>query len=385
MGYSIKTRCQHLAEDNRREECYGAVSYPIYQTATFAHWGVGKSTGYDYSRSQNPTREHLEKIVAGLEKASHAVAFSSGLAAITALMELFEPGDHLIIDEDLYGGSIRLFQNISAKNGIRCTKVDCSREDITKFITPDTKALFIETPSNPMMNVIDIQKLSEITHKEKLLFIVDNTFLSPYLQNPLEHGADVVVHSGTKYLGGHNDTLAGFLVTDQDVIGERLRIISKTTGAVLSPFDAFLVGRGIKTLAVRMEQAEKNAKALADYLKKQPQVTKVLYPGFAEHPGYEIMKKQARGFGAMITFEVDSVQLAHRLLEELQLVKFAESLGGTETLITYPIVQTHADVPEEDLKHNGITDRVLRLSVGIEGIEDLITDFENVFNYHKYL
>ena len=384
MGYSIETRCQHLEEDNSRQECFGAVSYPIYQTATFAHWGVGKSTGYDYSRSQNPTREHLEKVMAGLEKGSHAIAFSSGLAAITALMELFQPGDHLIMDEDLYGGSIRLFQSISAKNGIRFTKVDCSSKDISRFITKNTKAVFIETPTNPMMNVIDIVKLSEIVRKEKLLLIVDNTFLSPYLQNPLELGADIVVHSGTKYLGGHNDTLAGFLVTDQDEIGEKLRVISKTTGAVLSPFDAFLVERGIKTLAVRMERAERNAQELAHYLKKHPHVRKVVYPGFMEHPGYEIMKKQARGFGAMITFEVDSVQMVHGLLEHLQLVKFAESLGGTETLITYPIVQTHADVSEDELKQNGITDCILRLSVGIEGIEDLVQDFEYAFNYYKY-
>lgn len=379
MGYSIETRCLHLEENEAKSDVYGAVSFPIYQTATFAHKGVGQSTGYDYSRLQNPTREQLEKIVASLEKGVDALAFASGMAAIATLMELFEPGDHLVVDADLYGGSIRLFQNISEKNGIEITSIDFWKEDVSKYITDKTKAIYIETPTNPMMNVTDIRKLAEFTKSRNLMLIVDNTFLSPYFQNPLELGADVVVHSGTKYLGGHNDTIAGFLVTNKEIISERLRFVIKTTGAGLSPFDSWLILRGIKTLALRMERAQENAIALVDWLKEQKRVTKVIYPGLPEHPGYEIMKKQARGFGGMLTFEVDSREFALSVLNHVKLIQFAESLGGTESLITYPITQTHADVPPDKLAANGITDRILRMSVGIESKEDLVEELERVF------
>ena len=379
MGYSIETRCLHLEENEAKSDVYGAVSFPIYQTATFAHKGVGQSTGYDYSRLQNPTREQLEKIVASLEKGVDALAFASGMAAIATLMELFEPGDHLVVDADLYGGSIRLFQNISEKNGIEITSIDFWKEDVSQYITDKTKAIYIETPTNPMMNVTDIRKLAEFTKSRNLMLIVDNTFLSPYFQNPLELGADVVVHSGTKYLGGHNDTIAGFLVTNKEIISERLRFVIKTTGAGLSPFDSWLILRGIKTLALRMERAQENALALVDWLKEQKRVTKVIYPGLPEHPGYEIMKKQARGFGGMLTFEVDSREFALSVLNHVKLIQFAESLGGTESLITYPITQTHADVPPDKLAANGITDRILRMSVGIESKEDLAEELERVF------
>lgn len=379
MGYSIDTRCLHLEENEAKADVYDAVSFPIYQTATFAHKGVGQSTGYDYSRLQNPTREQLEKIVASLEKGIDALAFASGMAAIATLMELFKPGDHLVVDSDLYGGSIRLFQNISEKNGIEITSIDFWKEDVSRYITDKTKAIYIETPTNPMMNVTDIRKLAEFTKSRNLMLIVDNTFLSPYFQNPLELGADVVVHSGTKYLGGHNDTIAGFLVTNQESISERLRFVLKTTGAGLSPFDSWLVLRGIKTLALRMERAQENAFALTTWLKGQNHVTKVIYPGLPEHPGHEIMKKQARGFGGMLTFEVDSREFALSVLNHVKLIRFAESLGGTESLITYPITQTHADVPKDKLAANGITDRILRMSVGIESKEDLITELERVF------
>ena len=379
MGYSIETRCLHLEENEAKSDVYGAVSFPIYQTATFAHKGVGQSTGYDYSRLQNPTREQLEKIVASLEKGVDALAFASGMAAIATLMELFEPGDHLVVDADLYGGSIRLFQNISEKNGIEITSIDFWKEDVSQYITDKTKAIYIETPTNPMMNVTDIRKLAEFTKSRNLMLIVDNTFLSPYFQNPLELGADVVVHSGTKYLGGHNDTIAGFLVTNKEIISERLRFVIKTTGSGLSPFDSWLILRGIKTLALRMERAQENALALVDWLKEQKRVTKVIYPGLPEHPGYEIMKKQARGFGGMLTFEVDSREFALSVLNHVKLIQFAESLGGTESLITYPITQTHADVPPDKLAANGITDRILRMSVGIESKEDLVEELERVF------
>lgn len=373
----IGTKCLHLEEEGF--ENYGAISFPIYQTATYAHPGVGKSTGYDYSRLQNPTREQLEKVVASLEKGIDALALSSGMAAIALMMELFSPGDHIIVDSDLYGGSIRLFRNVSAKNGITFTSIDCYREDVEAHIGENTKAVYIETPTNPMMHVTDIAALSEVARRHNLLFIVDNTFLSPYFQNPLELGADIVVHSGTKYLGGHNDTLAGFLVTNREDISEKLRFLIKTTGAGLAPFDSWLILRGIKTLGIRMDRAQANALRIAAWLKEQGEVTEVIYPGLPEHPGFEIMKRQARGFGAMLTFQVGSKELALSMLEHVRLIRYAESLGGVETLITYPTTQTHADVPEEIRLQNGITDRTLRLSVGIEDAEDLITDLASAF------
>ena len=384
MALSIETKCIHLENEDNCKNHYGAVSFPIYQTATYAHPGAGKSTGFDYSRLQNPTREQLEKTVASLENGIDAFALSSGMAAISLLMELFSPGDNLIADSDLYGGSIRLFDNVSAKNGIAFTRTEFCKvrneNGIENLITKNTKALYVETPTNPMMNVSDISLLSKIAKKHGLLLIVDNTFLSPYFQNPLNLGADIVVHSGTKYLGGHNDTLAGFVVTNRTDIQEKLRFLIKTTGAGLAPFDCWLILRGIKTLAVRMERAQENAFKIANWLKESPLVERVIYPGFSEHPGHEIMKRQARGFGAMITFQVKSQKLALSILEKVSLIRYAESLGGVETLITYPATQTHADVPEELRIKNGITNATLRLSVGIENCEDLIKEFERVFS-----
>lgn len=383
MEYGISTKCLYGNGLEESVDRSGAISFPIYQTATFAHKGVGESTGYDYSRLQNPTREHLEKVVAALEYGVDALAFSSGMAAITALMELFRPGDHIITDCDLYGGSIRLFDNISKKNGILISSVDCaqcSHEEFEKLVGENTKAIFIETPTNPMMNVIDIEKLAEISKKHGILLIVDNTFMSPYFQNPLKLGADIVVHSGTKYLGGHNDTIAGFLVASTEELSEKLRFIIKTVGSGLAPFDSWLILRGIKTLALRMERSEKNAERLVSWLCQEEKVTRVCYPGLSEHPGHEVCKKQARGFGCMVTFEVESKELAYKVLKNVRLIRFAESLGGVETLITYPITQTHADVPKDVLAANGITDRILRLSVGIEEVEDLIKELEQVFH-----
>lgn len=379
MARGIQTRCLHLEEEEGSSNHYGAISYPIYQTATYAHLGVGKSTGYDYSRLQNPTREHLEKVVATLENGIDALALSTGMAAITLMMELFRPGDHLIVDADLYGGSIRLFDHVSAKNGITFSNIDCYREKVESYINENTKAIYIETPTNPMMNVTDIAAISRIAAKHHLLLIVDNTFLSPYFQNPLDLGADIVVHSGTKYLGGHNDTLAGFLVTNREDISEKFRFLIKTTGAGLAPFDSWLILRGIKTLGIRMEKAQNNAIEIAGWLKRQKAVTKVIYPGLPEHPGYEIMKRQARGFGAMITFQLESKEFALAILEKVKMIKFAESLGGVETLITYPTTQTHADVPKEIRERNGITESTLRLSVGIEDVGDLLEELTKVF------
>ena len=385
MGITFETKCLHLEEEIENDDSlcktlhYGAVSFPIYQTATYAHPGVGKSTGFDYSRLQNPTRAQLEKLVAQLEGGTDAFALSSGMAAITLLFEIFNPGDHLVIDSDLYGGSIRLFEHVSAKNGIIFTRTNCSRDDIEPLLRPETKAIYVETPTNPMMNVADIEKLSQIARKRKILLIVDNTFLSPYFQNPLALGADIVVHSGTKFLAGHNDTLAGFIVTNRADVQEKLRFLIKTTGAGLSPFDCWLVMRGIKTLALRMEAGQKNAFKIVEWLKKQKKVTKVIYPGLPEHSGYQIMRRQAKGFGSMVTFNVEDESMAKKILGSVKLIKYAESLGGVETLITYPTTQTHADVPEELRLKNGIMPETLRLSVGIENADDLIYDLEQAF------
>lgn len=379
MERGLNTRCLHLEETEGKLEHYGAISYPIYQTATYEHPEAGQSTGYDYSRLQNPTREHLEKMIAGLESGIDAFALSTGMAASTLLMELFRPGDHLIVEADLYGGSIRLFDHVNKKNNYEFTHLNCAEDDIEGAIQDNTKAIYIETPTNPMMNVSDIAAIAEIAKKHGLLLIVDNTFLSPYFQNPLKLGADIVVHSGTKFLGGHNDTLAGFLVTNNEEVRDRLRFLIKTTGAGLAPFDCWLILRGMKTLGIRMERSQENAIRIAEWLKTQNIVRKVYYPGLPEHPGYEIMKKQARGFGSMITFQVDSKEHALQILKQVRMIKFAESLGGVETLITYPTTQTHADVPEEVRLKNGITPCTLRLSTGIEDIEDLLGELSEVF------
>lgn len=379
MNYHINTTCIHGDNTSDRFDNKGALSYPIYQTASFTHPAVGQSTGYDYSRLQNPTRQHLEETICALEKGVDCLAFSTGMAAITAMMELFSPGDHIISGSDLYGGSIRLFNNINKKNGIEFDYVDTSCTDIEPLIRPETKAVYIESPSNPMMNVTDIRAISDIAKRHGLLLIVDNTFLSPYFQNPIELGADIVVHSGTKFLGGHNDTLAGFLITASQELSDRLRFIIKTVGSGLAPFDSWLILRGLKTLALRMEQSQKNAIEIARWLHSHPSVTKVYYIGLEDHPGHELSKKQSRGFGGMLTFQVKDKETALRILSNVRLIRFAESLGGTETLITYPYTQTHADMSEEERRRNGITDTTLRLSVGIEDYRDLIEDLNNAF------
>lgn len=371
----ISTICIHGSEDPT--DCTGSVTVPIYQTATFSHPGFGQSTGYDYSRMQNPTREHLEKVVARLEHGADCMAFSSGMAAIAAVMELFRNGDHIIATDDLYGGSIRLFRTISEKNGLCFDYADTSDLiKIEKLIRPQTKAIFIETPTNPMMHVTDIAAAADLAHRHNLLVIVDNTFLTPYFQTPLVLGADIVIHSGTKYLCGHNDTLAGFLVARTQELSEKLRSIYKTTGSCLSPFDSWLLIRGIKTLALRMEKHQDNAGKVAAWLCEQSKIKKVYYAGLKNHPGYEISKKQSTGFGGMISFEVDTEQTAINLLERLQVIHFAESLGGAETLITYPATQTHADLPAEEREAKGISSRLLRLSVGLESPSDIIADIQ---------
>lgn len=380
MNCGFATKCIYGNGKDFDKDGTGAISFPIYQTATYAHPAVGQSTGFDYSRLQNPTRQQVEKVVAALEGGVDALAFSSGMAAIAAMMELFRPGDHLITDADLYGGSIRLFDNVSEKNGVTFTHVDCSSVDIESLIQNNTRAIFIETPTNPMMNVVDIRKVSDIAKRHGLLLIVDNTFMSPYFQRPFELGADIIIHSGTKFLGGHNDTLAGFIVTNSQKISDKLRFLIKTVGSGLAPFDSWLILRGIKTLPIRMEKAQENAKAIVEYLLQEPKVRRVYYPGIEGTKGYEICRSQADGFGSMLTFEVESRELALHILKSTKLIPFAESLGGTETLLTYPATQTHADVPEEVRIKNGITDRVLRLSAGIEDKNDLIADLKQAIS-----
>ena len=379
-GFGFATKCVYGNKERPAADITGAISFPIYQSATFEHPEVGKSTGFDYSRLQNPTRAQVEKVVAALEGGIDALAFSTGMAAITALMEIFKPGDHIIADADLYGGSIRLFRNVCVKNGITFSHVNCSKENLEAFVKENTKAIFIETPTNPMMNVTDIRKAAEIAKRHGLLLIVDNTFLSPYFQKPLELGADIVVHSGTKFLGGHNDTLAGFIVTKSQEISDRMRFLIKTVGSGLAPFDSWLILRGIKTLPLRMEKAQANAKAIANWLLQRPEVKKVYYPGLPGTEAFEICKAQATGFGSMLTFEVESKELALHILKNTKLIPFAESLGGVETLLTYPTTQTHADVPEEIRIANGITERVLRLSAGVEDTKDLIADLGQAFD-----
>jgi cystathionine gamma-synthase len=367
----ISTICVHGC--TKKFDTTGAVAVPIFASATFAHPGVGQSTGFDYSRSLNPTNVHLEDTVAALEGGSQAIAFSSGMAAVGALMELFSPGNHIIASDDLYGGTFRLFSRISQKNGVKFSYTTAP-ENIENEITASTKAVFIETPSNPMMRVTDIAAVAAITRKHNLLFIVDNTFLTPYFQKPFLLGADIVLHSGTKYLGGHNDTLSGLLVVKDLSLAEKLRFIAKTTGGCLSPFDSFLIIRGIKTLAIRMERQQETALKIVRWLLEQSAVKKIHYPGLPEHPDYDVSCRQTSGFGGMLSFSVRDGQTAMKILESVKIIKYAESLGGVESLITYPMLQTHADLPESERNARGIDDCLLRLSVGLEASDDLIAD-----------
>jgi cystathionine gamma-synthase len=380
MEYRIDTKCIHGKKNENGENSshpFGSVTVPIFQTATFAHPGIGVSSGYDYSRESNPTRRELEETVSALEGAVDTVACATGMAAIGLVLELFERGDHIICSEDLYGGSVRMFGTLGEERGLQFSYVDTSDAELVKAsITPQTKALYIETPSNPTMKVTDFEAMREIADAHGLRIIADNTFLSPYFQNPLKLGADLVLHSGTKFLGGHNDTLAGFLSTNSDTLAAKIRYMYKTVGCCLAPFDSFLILRGIKTLAVRMEKQQENAMQIAAWLKQHPKVQQVYYVGLPEHPGYEVNKKQASGSGSMISFRTDTEQTARTILERVKLIGSAESLGGVESLITYPMLQTHGDVPVEIREKLGITEDFLRFSVGIENVDDLIADLE---------
>lgn len=377
MSYKIETRCIHGENEITAGHPFGAVSVPIYQTATFSHPGIGKSTGFDYSRESNPTRKKLETIMSSLEGAVDTVACSTGMAALALCMELFEAGDHILCSEDLYGGSVRIFETSGVKRGLEFSYVDTADvELVEKNIRKNTKALYIETPSNPTMRVTDLARMRELAQQYGLLVIVDNTFLTPYFQNPIALGADLVIHSGTKFLGGHNDTLAGFLCTGRNDLAEKIRFLYKTVGSCLSPFDSFLLIRGIKTLPVRVERQQENAVKVARWLQNHKKVRQVYYVGLPEHPGYAVNLRQSGGFGSMISFTTDTEQTARAVLERIRLISYAESLGGVESLLTYPMLQTHGDVPPEVRERLGITENFLRISVGIENAEDLIADLE---------
>ena len=360
------------------DKATGAISFPIYQAATFKHHGLNNSTGYDYARAQNPTREEAEKTLAVLEGGKSAIGFSSGVAAITACIHLFKSGDHIILSDDLYGGTYRLFDDIFRDFGLEATFIDTTDiKNVLDSVKENTKAILIETPSNPMMKVTDIRAVAEITKKNNLLLIVDNTFLTPYYQKPLELGADLVVHSGTKFLGGHHDLLAGFIVANDEDILQKLRRIHMSTGATLSPFDSWLILRGIKTLHIRLERSQENTIKIAKFLENNSKIEKVYYVGLENFDGYGVNKQQATGFGATLSFRVKDKDLVPKILESVKVIRFAESLGGVETLITYPITQTHSEIPEDIKKRLGVDEYLLRLSVGIENIDDLIEDLKN--------
>lgn len=359
------------------DEKTGAISFPIYQCATFRHPELNASTGYDYSRTLNPTREELENTVALLENGIKAYAFASGMAAITSVFRFFKPGDHIIVSDDLYGGTYRIFEDIFKIYSIDFSYIDTS--DITAIeasIKSNTAGIFIETPSNPMMKVTDLARVSEIARKKGIITIVDNTFLTPFFQKPLDLGIDIVVHSGTKYLSGHNDVIAGFVVHADEKLAEKTAFIQNSEGAILSPFDSWLALRGIKTLAIRMERHQENAMKIAKWLQAHDKVESVNYIGLPEHPGYEVSKRQTTGFGGMISFTVKDSSIIENILKNVKLIYFAESLGGVESLITYPLVQTHSSIPTQMLDRIGVNDRLLRLSVGIESCSDLIEDLE---------
>lgn len=374
-SYAFDTRTVHGENTLDKEHSFGAIPTPIYQAATFHHPAMGKSTGYSYSRVENPTRNELEAEICSLERCVYTAACSSGMSAIALMLELFDRGDHFVCTDDLYGGSVRIFQYAMKSRGMDFTYVDTSvPENVEKAITPATKALYIETPSNPTMKVTDLAKMHEIAAAYGLLLIVDNTFLSPYLQNPVDFGADLVIHSGTKYLAGHNDVVAGFVSTPRMDLAEKLAFFFKVDGYCLGPFDSYLTLRGIKTLALRMDRAQANALAIAKALRGNPKVTHVFYVGLPDDPGYEVNRRQARGSGAMLSFRTDTTETAVRVLNKVKLIRFAESLGGVESLITYPLTQTHAEVPAEQRNALGITETFLRMSVGIENADDLIAD-----------
>ena len=379
MKFNTKT----IHGGQEHDKAYGAVMPPIYQTSTYAQSTPGGHKGYEYSRTHNPTRHALENALASIENGNHGLAFGSGLAAIDAVIKLLKPGDEVISTNDLYGGTYRLFRTIFEKYGIKFNFVGMQNAaEIETYITENTKLIWVETPTNPMMNIIDIAAMAQIAKKHKAWLAVDNTFATPYLQNPLDLGADMVMHSVTKYLGGHSDVVMGALVCNDEAIAKEMYRIQNSSGAVTAPMDAFLVLRGIKTLHVRMQRHCENGEKIAKWLLNHPKVDKVYWPGFETHPNHAIAKAQMRGYGGMISFSFKGNKMEEALaaVKKVSVFALAESLGGVESLIGHPATMTHAAIPKEEREKNGVVDALIRLSVGIEDVEDLIADLEQALN-----
>lgn len=374
----FNTKVIHGGQEH--DQSTGAVMPPIYQTSTYAQTSPGEHKGYEYSRTGNPTRTALENALASIENGNYGLAFASGLASIDAVMKLLEPGDEVISTNDLYGGTFRLFSTIFKKFGINFHFIGMEQAgNIEQYVNDRTRVIWVETPTNPMLNIIDIKKCAEIAKKNNLTLVVDNTFATPYLQCPLGLGADIVMHSATKYLGGHSDVVMGALVVRDKELADKLYYIQNASGAVCGPMDSFLVLRGIKTLHVRMQRHCENGRAVANYLKKHPKIEKVYWPGFEDHPNHEIARAQMKDFGGMLSFAIKGNKKADaiRVLESLKVFTLAESLGGVESLSGHPASMTHASIPKEEREKTGVTDSLIRLSVGIESEKDLIRDLEN--------
>lgn len=375
----MKFNTKAIHGNQKPEEATGAVMPPIFQTSTFAQSSPGKFKGYEYSRSDNPTRTALENLLASIENGKAGFAFGSGLASIDAVMKLLNPGDEVIANDDLYGGSYRLFTKIYEKYGIKFHFVPCTKgEDIQPYINDRTKLVWLETPTNPLLKLVDIQSIAEVVKDKDILVAVDNTFASPYNQLPLDLGADIVMHSATKYLGGHSDLVAGALIVKDEELAEKIHFQLFAGGAILGPQDSYLVLRGIKTLALRMQRHAENAMEIAQYLANHPKVDKVFYPGLENHPDFELAKKQMKTAGGMLsfTFKSGKKEDSYTFLENIKLITLAESLGGVESLANHPATMTHASIPEEIRAKIGITDDLVRLSIGVEDIEDLIEDIK---------
>ncbi|HRJ87449.1 MAG: cystathionine gamma-synthase [Blastocatellia bacterium] len=373
MGFS--TIAIHAG--NEPDIATGAVSVPIYQTSTYAQEGLGKHKGFEYARTQNPTRLALEKNIAALEDAKYGYAFASGMSAIDAVLKLVKGGDHVILGDNTYGGTYRLFSRILVDYGIEFDLADTSNvAELETAFKPNTKMVFVETPTNPVMTVTDLAAVADLAHANGAKVVCDNTFMSPYFQQPIKLGVDIVVHSTTKYLNGHSDSVGGFVALNDEADAEWIKFVQNGIGAILSPFDSFLVLRGTKTLAVRMEAHDKNGRVVANFLAEHPKVTTVYYPGLVSHPQHELAKRQQTGFGGMVAFETGSLENAKKVLESVKLCTLGESLGGVETLISHPATMTHASVPAETRERLGITDGLVRISVGIEDVEDILEDLD---------
>ncbi|MEK3884170.1 aminotransferase class I/II-fold pyridoxal phosphate-dependent enzyme [Paenibacillus sp. PL2-23] len=371
----IESQLAHIGSE--KEPVTGAVSFPVYQATAFRHPKLGQSTGFDYARTKSPTRAVLEEAAAQLEAGDAGFACSSGMAALQTIFAYFSQGDHLIVSLDLYGGTYRLLERIMSRFGVTASYVDTNDIDaMSTLVTPNTKAVLIETPTNPLMMITDLERVCAWAKSKGLLTIVDNTLLTPYLQRPIELGADIVIHSATKYLGGHNDVLAGLIVTKGEELSQQMAILHNSIGAVLGPQDSWLLMRGMKTLALRMERHQYNATKIAEYLLEHPAIEEVYYPALPHHPGHDVQNRQSSGNTGIFSFRLKDARYVEPILRHIKLIAFAESLGGVESLMTYPAMQTHADIPEEIRKAIGVDDRLLRFSVGIEHVDDLIADLE---------